>query len=72
VFPCARTAVELLAAARAQDKFHIAHESSFDRDWGNDTVRHALLDGTSPDAIVAAWQPGLHAFDTLRRKYLLY
>lgn len=72
VFPSVRTAVEFLAAARAQNKFHIAHESSFDRDWGTDTVRRALLDGTSPDAIVAAWQPGLRAFDTLRKQYLLY
>jgi uncharacterized protein YbbC (DUF1343 family) len=43
-----------------------------DRDWGTDAVRLALNDGTSPDAIVASWQPGLRAFKSLRSKYLLY
>ncbi len=71
-FPSVRTAVELLAAARAQGKFHVAHETIMDRDWGTDTVRLALLAGESPDAIVAAWQPGLRAFEALRAKYLLY
>ena len=73
-FPSVRTAVELLAAARAQDKFHIApeHDKLFDRDWGTDAVRRALLAGASPDTIVAAWQPALRTFDALRTKYLLY
>lgn len=73
-FPSVRTAVELLAAARAQGKFHIPpdHERLFDRDWGTDTVRRALVEGASPDAIVASWQPGLRAFQSLRAKYLLY
>ena len=73
-FPSVRTAVDLLAAARAQGKLSIApgHERIFDRDWGNDIVRRALVEGTSPDAIVAAWQPGLRAFRALREKYLLY
>jgi len=73
-FPSVRTAVEFLAAARAQGKFFIApgHERNFDRDWGTDTVRHALAEGASPDAIVAEWQPALRAFQTLRTKYLLY
>ena len=73
-FPSVRTAVELLAAARAQGKFHIApdHERLFDRDWGTDTVRRALVEGTAPETIVASWQPSLRAFQTLRAKYLLY
>ena len=73
-FPSVRTAVELLAAARAQGKFHIApdHDKLFDRDWGTDTVRYALAAGASPDTIVVAWQPGLRAFDALRATYLLY
>ena len=73
-FPSVRTAVELLAAARAQGKFHIApdHDKLFDRDWGTDTVRRALIDGVSSDAIVAAWQPGLRGFESLRATYLLY
>jgi len=74
VFPNVRTAVELLAAARAQGKYHVAagHEAIMDRDWGTGTIRLALNAGTSPDAIIAAWQPGLAAFKTLRDKYLLY
>jgi uncharacterized protein YbbC (DUF1343 family) len=71
-FPSVRTAVELLAAARAQDKLRIASVSGFDRDWGTDTVRTALLAGASPDAIVAAWEPGLAAFRALRANALLY
>jgi uncharacterized protein YbbC (DUF1343 family) len=73
-FPSVRTAVELLAAARAQGKFHITpdHERLFDRDWGTDTVRRALVEGTAPETIVASWQPSLRAFQTLRAKYLLY
>jgi len=43
-----------------------------DRDWGTDTVRLALNDGTPPETIVATWQPGLAAFKALRAKYLLY
>ena len=71
-FPSVRTAVELIAAARAQGKFHVAHEQIFDRDWGTDTVRLALLGGASPEAIVAAWRPQLAAFAALRKAYLLY
>jgi uncharacterized protein YbbC (DUF1343 family) len=71
-FPSVRTAVELLAAARAHGKLRVAHEAVMDRDWGTDTVRLALLAGESPDAIVAAWKPGLRAFEKLRAKYLLY
>jgi uncharacterized protein YbbC (DUF1343 family) len=71
-FPSVRTAVELLAAARAQHKFAIASASGFDRDWGTDRVRTALLAGASPDAIVAEWESGLAAFRALRERYLLY
>jgi uncharacterized protein YbbC (DUF1343 family) len=71
-FPNVRTAVELIAAARAQGKFHVAHEQIMDRDWGTDTVRRALVNGTSPDAVIGAWRPQLAAFSALRRAYLLY
>jgi uncharacterized protein YbbC (DUF1343 family) len=66
VFPSVRTAIELLSAARAQGKYHIAHEQTMDRDWGTDAVRLALNAGTGADAIVASWQPGLAAFKSLR------
>ncbi len=71
-FPSVRTAVELLAAARAQGKLRVAHAATMDRDWGTDAVRLALVAGESPDAIVAAWKPGLDAFAKLRAQYLLY
>ncbi len=71
-FPSVRTAVELLAAARAQGKYHVSHAATMDRDWGTDAVRVALNEGATPDAIVASWQPGLHAFNAARAKYLLY
>ncbi len=71
-FPNVRVAVELLAAARSQGKFHAAHPERMDRDWGTDRVRTMLANGAAPDAIVASWQPGLHAFDALRKPYLLY
>jgi len=72
LFPSVRTAVEFLAAARAQGKFRVAHEAIMDRDWGTDTVRVALAAGASPDTIVSAWRPGLAAFRALRGRYLLY
>lgn len=72
VFPSVRTAIELIAGARAQGKFSVAHAAIMDRDWGTDKVRLALARGDSADEIVAAWRPGLRAFEALRRRYLLY
>jgi uncharacterized protein YbbC (DUF1343 family) len=71
-FPNVRTAVELLAAARAQKRLRIAQAAGFDRDWGTNTVRLALLSGASPDAIVASWESGLTAYRAVRERYLLY
>ena len=71
-FPSVRTAVEVLAAARAQGKFRVASASGFDRDWGTNSVRQALLDGAAPDTIVASWEPALAAFRAVRARYLLY
>jgi uncharacterized protein YbbC (DUF1343 family) len=72
IFPNVRTAVELLAAARALGKLHITKPEIFDRDWGTDTIRTALIAGTPVDEIIAAWDPGLAAYKTQRAKYLLY
>ncbi len=71
-FPSVRTAVEVLAAARAQGKLKIASAAAFDRDWGNDRVRAALVAGASPDEIVASWEPGLAAFRAIREPALIY
>ena len=72
IFPNVRTAVELLAAARAQGKFAPQHPERMDRDWGTDKVRRGLEAGASPEAIVAEWTPGLRAFNAVRKRYLLY
>jgi uncharacterized protein YbbC (DUF1343 family) len=72
VFPNVRTAVELLAAARAQGRLRVEHAASFDRDWGTDTVRRALLDGATPNEIIASWESGLSAYRAIREQYLLY
>ena len=71
-FTNVRTALEILAAARAQGRLRITHAANFDRDWGTDTVRLGLLSGASPDAIVASWESGLTAYRTMRERYLLY
>jgi uncharacterized protein YbbC (DUF1343 family) len=71
-FPNVRTAVELLAAARAQHRLLFDHPPLFDRDWGTDTVRLALLAGAQPDAITGSWESGLAAFAPIRARYLLY
>jgi uncharacterized protein YbbC (DUF1343 family) len=72
IFPNVRTAVELLAAARAQGRLRINKAATFDRDWGTNTVRLALLNGASPDAILASWESGLTAYRAIRERYLLY
>ena len=72
VFPNVRTAVELLAAARAQKRLRIGKAANFDRDWGTNTVRLGLLDDASPDDIVASWESGLTAYRAIRERYLLY
>jgi uncharacterized protein YbbC (DUF1343 family) len=74
VFPSVRTAIEFLAAARAQGKYRVApgHEQIMDRDWGTDAVRLGLDSGMSADAIVRSWEPQLRAFQVLRRRFLLY
>jgi uncharacterized protein YbbC (DUF1343 family) len=72
-FPSVRTAIELLCAARDVGRFLRIHNAkTFDRDWGTDTVRRAVLAGETPDAIVNAAQEQIPAFLALRDKYLLY
>lgn len=72
IFPNVRTAVELLAAARAQGKLRVHSAAAFDRDWGTNEVRLALLNGASPDAIVASWESKLASYRAIRERYLLY
>lgn len=49
----------------------------FDADWlarlaGTQRFQHMLEDGASPEAIIAAWQDEVAAFEQARRPYLLY
>lgn len=44
----------------------------FDKLFGTDTVRKALLDGESAAAIARAWRPDLARFRQTRRRHLLY
>lgn len=72
-FAATRTAVELLAAARATApaSIHI-NAKALATDWGTDAIGNGLESGESADAIVASWQPALERFLRLREKYLLY
>lgn len=69
-----RTAVEILVAIR--DLFPHAIQvksiSGLDRDWGTDSFRRAFLAGKSAQAILAQWAGSVAAFESLRRRYLLY
>jgi uncharacterized protein YbbC (DUF1343 family) len=73
-FRAVRTAVEILVAVRKISPGTIAVHSAagLDRDWGTDTLRKALLDGLDADEILAQWEPGTRAFETLRQRFLLY
>ncbi len=50
-------------------KFRPPH---FDRLCGTDSIRKALMEGTSVTEIRDNWQPELSEFKTIRKKYLLY
>jgi uncharacterized protein YbbC (DUF1343 family) len=65
--------VAVLAAARAVAGAHVQlTPSAFDHLAGTDRIRKALESGTPASAIVAAWQPDLQRFRSLRERYLIY
>jgi uncharacterized protein YbbC (DUF1343 family) len=72
------TAVWILASL--QDRYgkrrlwqdHGTRPEFFDKLFGTDTVRTALLDGTSPTAIIRQWRPSLSVFRSERQRHLLY
>jgi uncharacterized protein YbbC (DUF1343 family) len=49
-----------------------ARPDFFDRLFGTDSVRSALLDDEDPATIAAGWQPGLRRFRQRRQRILLY
>ena len=74
VYESVRTAVEILCATRAiAPRLMKLHDARImDRDWGTANVREGVFGDLDPDAIIAAWQPQLRSFDTLRRAAFLY
>ena len=46
--------------------------SSFDKAFGTDEVRKAVLRGDSAEMIIASWQEQLEKFKKVREKYLMY
>ncbi len=53
------------------DKLEL-HASYFDKVMGTSSVREALERGEPAEEIIAGFQPGLAAFEKLRKPYLLY
>ena len=73
-FRAVRTAVELLVAIRKTSPaaLSIRNPAALDRDWGTDSLRRGLTGGLDVEDILALWEPGTHAFEAVRARYLLY
>ncbi|HVS46322.1 MAG TPA: DUF1343 domain-containing protein [Verrucomicrobiae bacterium] len=72
-FQAVRASVELLTAVRDLSPRTIKIDAKpLDIDWGTASLRLGLTHGDSADQILAAWQPAVNRFKTLRAKYLLY
>jgi uncharacterized protein YbbC (DUF1343 family) len=73
-FRAVRTAVELLVAIRKTSPaaLSIRNPAALDRDWGTDSLRRGLTGGLGVEDILALWEPGTHAFEAVRARYLLY
>jgi uncharacterized protein YbbC (DUF1343 family) len=72
-FQSIATTLSILATVKQLygDKLEF-HAEYFDKVLGTSSVREALERGESVDKIVASFAPGLSAFRTLRKPYLLY
>ena len=70
------TQVHILAAIRKlypnQKIFATERVTMFDKAFGTDQIRKALLRGESAERIIAPWQKQLEAFKKIRGKYLIY
>lgn len=75
-FAPANVQVHILTALKKlfPDKniFDTSRISSFDRAYGTDEVRQAVIRGDAPEKIIASWQEGLEKFKQIRKKYLIY
>lgn len=68
-----RTAVQLLAAVQAVHGDRIGWIARhFDRLAGGPALREAIGAGQQPDEIVSRWAPALRAYESRRKRYLLY
>jgi uncharacterized protein YbbC (DUF1343 family) len=71
-----RTGIAVLKALHDQHPKEFAflpgQPPFFDRLAGVDDLRAAIARGDTLDVIEARWQPGLAAFEALRRQHLLY
>ncbi|MEU9099081.1 DUF1343 domain-containing protein [Streptomyces sp. NPDC048361] len=73
LFDPVRTGIALLVTAkRVWSGFAWRADHWIDKLTGSALVRTMVDAGAGTDEIVAAWQPGLAAFRTVRAKYLLY
>jgi uncharacterized protein YbbC (DUF1343 family) len=73
-FLAVRSAVEILCAVRsiAPRRIDVPKPIALDHDWGTPALREGLLEGKSPDEILASWSDRTEAFRQLRTPYLLY
>ncbi len=55
-----------------KDIFDTPRISSFDRAFGTDEVRKAVIRGDSAEKIIASWQEQLEKFKQVRERYLIY
>ncbi|MGH3352445.1 MAG: exo-beta-N-acetylmuramidase NamZ family protein [Nocardioides sp.] len=79
-FDPVRTGVEMLVTAKAlfpefawrQDSWDTARPFWIDKLTGSTRLRTQIDDGATGDDVEAAWRDELAAFDSTRRKYLIY
>lgn len=68
--------IELYKAYPDKARFFDASQSkqigSFDKLAGTENLKKQIIAGVSEEEIRRSWEPGLSAFKTLRKKYLLY
>ncbi|WP_167154445.1 DUF1343 domain-containing protein [Streptomyces sp. MBT27] len=73
LFDPVRTGIALLVTAKqVWSGFAWRSDHWIDKLTGSALVRTMIDAGATADEIVAAWQPGLEAFRTVRRRHLMY
>lgn len=75
-FEPARTQVHILTAVQKlypnQNIFKTTRVTSFDKAFGTDEVRKAVVRGDSAEKIIASWNDQLEKFKKIRQNYLIY